>query len=80
MDELTGKQVTRLMRQQRQTIARLAKSMQITQVRVREVRRNGVRGPGYVMDWLQAITGNPNYVLIPVSVRRHVRRKAKDTA
>ena len=51
------------MRQHGQTIADLAKSMQITQVRVREVRRKGVNGPGYVMDWLQAITGNPNYIL-----------------
>ena len=49
------------MRQHGQTIAGLAKSMQITQVRVREVRRKGVNGPGYVMDWLQAITGDPNY-------------------
>jgi hypothetical protein len=65
MDELTGKQITRLMRQHGQTIAHLAKSMQITQVRVREVRRKGVRGPEYVMDWLQAITGNPNYTVNP---------------
>lgn len=63
MHELTGKQITRLMRQHRQTIAGLAKSMQITHVRVREVRRKGVKGPGYVMDWLQAITGDPNYIL-----------------
>lgn len=63
MHELTGKQITRLMRQHRQTIAGLAKSMQITQVRVREVRRKGVKGPGYVMDWLQAITGDPNYIV-----------------
>ena len=54
--------------------------MQITQVRVREVRRKGVRGPGYVMDWLQAITGNPTYLLIPESVRQHASRKAKGTA
>ena len=63
MHELTGKQITRLMRQHAQTIARLAKSMQITQVRVREVTRKGVNGPGYVMDWLQAITGDPNYIV-----------------
>ena len=60
MQELTGKQITRLMRQHRQTIAGLAKSMQITQVRVREVRSNGVKGAG-VMDWLQCITGDPKY-------------------
>jgi hypothetical protein len=63
MHKLTGKQITRLMRQHRQTIAGLAKSMQITQVRVREVRRKGVNGPGYVMDWLQAITGDPKYIV-----------------
>lgn len=65
MHALTGKQITRLMRQHRQTIAGLAKSMQITQVRVREVRRKGVSGPGYVMDWLQAITGDPKYIVNP---------------
>jgi hypothetical protein len=65
MHELTGKQITRLMRQHRQTIAALAKSMQITQVRVREVRRKGVKGPGYVRDWLDAITGDPNYLVNP---------------
>ena len=65
MHELTGKQITRLMRQHGQTIAGLAKSMQITQVRVREVRRKGVNGPGYVMDWLHAITGDPNYLVNP---------------
>jgi hypothetical protein len=53
------------MRQHGQTIAGLAKSMQITQVRVREVRRKGVNGPGYVMDWLHAITGNPKYIVNP---------------
>ena len=63
MDTLTGKQITRLMRQHGQTIAGLAKSMEITQVRVREVRRNGVKGPGYVMDWLHAITGDPKYIV-----------------
>lgn len=70
MNELTGKQVTRLMRQHRQTIARLAKSMHVTQMRVREVRRKGVKGSGYVMDWLQSITGDPNYTVIPESVKR----------
>lgn len=65
MHALTGKQITRLMRQHGQTIAGLAKSMQITQVRVREVRSKGVNGPGYVMDWLQAITGDPKYIVNP---------------
>jgi hypothetical protein len=48
MHELTGKQITQLMRQHGQQIAGLAKSMQITQMRVREVRRKGVKGPGYI--------------------------------
>ena len=65
MHELTGKQITRLMSRHRQTIAALAKSMQITQVRVREARHKGVQGAGCVMDWLQAITGDPNYIVTP---------------
>lgn len=65
MHELTGKQITRLMRKHGQTIAGLAKSMQITQVRVREVRRKGVKGAGYVRDWLDAIVGDPNYLVNP---------------
>ena len=62
MHALTGKQITRLMRKHGQTIAGLAKSMQIAH---REVRRKGVKGRGYVMDWLQAITGDPKYLVHP---------------
>ena len=65
MHTLTGKQIRRLMRQHGQTIAGLAKSMQITQVRVREVRRKGVKCPGCVSGWLEAITGDPKYIVNP---------------
>ncbi len=53
------------MRQHGQTIAGLAKSMQITQVRVREVRRKGVKCAGCVSGWLEAITGDPKYIVNP---------------
>jgi hypothetical protein len=43
------------MRQHGVTIRALAKGMQITQKRVREVRTNGVRGQGFVQDWLDGI-------------------------
>ena len=58
MDHLTGTTIVRLMRAHRKTIAGLAASMNITQVRVREVRAGGVRGECFVRDWMEAITGD----------------------
>ena len=58
MNHLTGPTVTRLMQRNRKTIAGLAQSMGITQVRVRQVRAQGVTGEHFVADWMEAITGN----------------------
>lgn len=55
---LTGETVVRLMRRHRKTIRGLAASMAITQTRVRHVRVTGVHGAAYVLDWLEAITGD----------------------
>ena len=60
---LSGKQIVRLMRQHKRRIAELAVCMQITQVRVREVRAKGVEGQFLVMDWLQGITGDPYFAV-----------------
>ena len=54
---LSGTTIVRLMRQNGKTIRSLAASMGITQVRVREVRADGVRGQYFVADWLEALTG-----------------------
>lgn len=56
---LTGLEVVHLMRKHKLTIRQLAAKMNITQVRVREVRSKGVTGQLYVMDWLEGITGSP---------------------
>jgi DNA-binding phage protein len=40
------------------TISGLAASMNITQVRVRQVRAQGVKGEHFVADWLEALTGD----------------------
>lgn len=52
---LSGAKITSLMRQNNKTIRSLAKAMNIPIVRVQEVRTKGVRGEGYVLDWLEAI-------------------------
>jgi len=58
MDHITGTSVIKLMRQHGKTIAAVARSMNISQARVRQVRAQGVTGRGYVMDWMEAITGD----------------------
>lgn len=58
MDHLTAETVTRLMRAHRRTIRGLAEGMQVSQARIRYVRLHGVRGRAYVMDWMQALTGD----------------------
>ena len=58
MDHLTGPTIVRLMRAHRKTIAGLAASMNITQVRVCKVRAGGVQGECFVCDWMEAITGH----------------------
>ncbi len=55
MNALSGSQIVRLMRQHRKSIAGLAAAMNVSQVRVRYVRANGVKGALFVQDWLEAI-------------------------
>ena len=53
---LSGTLVRRLMRQNRVSIAGLAAKYQLTQKRVREVRKNGVEG-FLAEEWCYLITG-----------------------
>lgn len=58
---LSGALVRRLMRQNRVSIAGLAAKYQLTQKRVREVRKNGVEG-FLAEEWCYLITGKwPGY-------------------
>lgn len=52
---LPGEAIVRLMRTRRISIRRLAGSMNVTQKRVRQVRRDGVVGDAFVRDWLEAL-------------------------
>lgn len=58
MDHLTAPTVIKLMRKHGKTIRGLAGAMNVTQVRVRHVRQNGVAGTRIVEDWMEAITGD----------------------
>lgn len=59
MNHLTAATITRLMQANRKTIAGLAAQMGVTKSRVRQVRAQGVKGRVFVMDWMEALTGNP---------------------
>jgi hypothetical protein len=52
---LTGTDIRCLMRRYKLTIREVAARGQLTLKRVREVRLNGVRGKGYVQDWLELL-------------------------
>ncbi len=54
---LSGKDLIRLMRQHRLTIASLAIRIGVTQKRVRELREEGIHNPRVIRDWIEAITG-----------------------
>lgn len=58
MNHLTGATIIKLMQANHKTIGGLAASMNITQVRVRQVRAQGVRGEHFVADWMEALTGD----------------------
>lgn len=58
MNHLTAVTVAKLMRKHGKTIRSLAEVMNVTQVRVRQVRATGVAGEACVQDWMQAITGD----------------------
>jgi hypothetical protein len=55
-ESLSGKELCRLMRKHRVTIAELALRTGITQKRIRQVREAGISDPFVVRDWIQAIT------------------------
>ena len=54
---ITGKEITRLMRQHRMTIRELCNRMGITMKRIREVRDAGLSDRLAIRDWVQGITG-----------------------
>ena len=52
---LMGGYIERLMRVKKVTIRGLAKHMNVTMIRVREVRALGVQGECFCRDWIEAI-------------------------
>lgn len=54
---LDGADVRRLMRVHKVTIRELAKRMQITMRRIRQIREIGLRDRPTIRDWVQGITG-----------------------
>lgn len=60
MNHLTAATIVRLMRAHKKTIKQIADYLGVPQTRVRYVREHGVTGAAWVMDWMQAITGNPH--------------------
>jgi hypothetical protein len=52
---IKGSEIKHLMRINHKTIKSMAMEMGITQIRVREVRENGVRGKYLCMDWSEAL-------------------------
>ena len=57
MNRLPGLIIQKLMRRHKMTIRTLAKRMNITMKRVREVRDKGVEGNCMCLDWVEGITG-----------------------
>jgi hypothetical protein len=53
---ISGREIASLMRRHRVTIRGLSARMQITQKRIRQVRRAGLSGLA-VLDWQEGITG-----------------------
>ena len=52
---MSGETIRKAMRRNGKTIRSLAAAMNITQARVRHVRRHGVAGTAFVLDWTQAL-------------------------
>ncbi len=70
--KLSGKEVVRLMRKHRKSIAGLAFRLGSTQKRVREVRAGGLANALAVRDWLEAITGDdPGPIPERYRIRNH---------
>lgn len=84
MTSLTGERVRRLMRAHGVSIADLARRMNITQTRVRQVRERGViEGPHYVRDWIEAITArkeNPMPSAAQIAARERFAELARSGA
>lgn len=59
LQQFRGETIRRLMRQHKHTIRSLAKHMNITMKRVRDVRARGVTGQYVCQDWYEGITGEP---------------------
>jgi hypothetical protein len=57
LEALTGKEICRLMRKNKQTLRSLSKRMGVTMARVRHVRASGVTGFMFASDWYEGITG-----------------------
>ena len=55
--KLSGQEISRLRRVNETTIGQLARRMQITRIRIREIRKTGLTNANAVRDWVQAITG-----------------------
>ncbi len=55
---MTGRQIKSLMIVNNMTIRSLSIVMQITQVRIREIRKSGLTCRYTVRDWIEAITGS----------------------
>ena len=55
---LSGREIIKLMNRHHITIRELSHRMGITMKRIREVRRDGLRDPGFIRDWIEAITGD----------------------
>lgn len=62
---MTGKEICKLMRQNKVGIKDLSQRTQITMKRIREVRKDGLADAATVRDWTQAITGKD-----PVALER----------
>lgn len=74
---LPGERVKRLMREHGWTIEGIARAMNVTQARVRQVRERGVtEGPHYVRDWIEVLTrkGNPMATKRPTAAQLAARK------
>ena len=75
--ELSGEELTRLMRRHHKTIAGLAFRMGITQKRIRQVRDKGLADANVVRDWMEAIIGeDPG----PLPERFRIRHRAGESS
>lgn len=68
MRSISGSSIKRLMRRHKVTISDLAKRMQITMKRVREVREKGVEGHCMCLDWYEAITLKGIFAPTPITL------------